>query len=68
MEVEQREGVKPKLRRRRLRRDINWQGALKQKGVKQGLIVSYYCILKYRQQVSMKRSQISTKPHGATLQ
>jgi hypothetical protein len=38
------------MRGRRLR-DINWQGALKQKGVKQmgvkqGLIVSYSCILK----------------------
>ena len=35
MEVKQQKSVKPKMRRRRLRRDINWQGALKQKGVKQ---------------------------------
>jgi hypothetical protein len=65
--------VKPKMRRRRLISDIIWQVALKQKGVKQmsvkqGLIVSYSCILKYRQQVSTKCSPIYTKLRCASLQ
>jgi hypothetical protein len=30
-------GVKSKMKKRKLRSDINWQGALKQKGVKQEL-------------------------------
>jgi hypothetical protein len=30
-------GVKPKIRKRKLRSDVNWQGTINQKGVKQGL-------------------------------
>ena len=37
MQINQPKGVKPKRRERRLRSGVNWQGALKQKGVKQGL-------------------------------
>jgi hypothetical protein len=43
-------GVKPKLRERKLRIGVNWQRALKQKGVKQtgvkqGLGTSLYMII-----------------------
>jgi hypothetical protein len=30
-------GVKPKIKERKLRSGVKWQGAFKQKGVKQGL-------------------------------
>ena len=33
----QSKGVKPKVRERKLRNGVNWQGNFKQKGVKQGL-------------------------------
>jgi hypothetical protein len=36
------EGVKPKMRERKLRSDVNWQGSLKQKGLKQGLDIYIY--------------------------
>jgi hypothetical protein len=32
-------GVKPKIRNRKLRNDVNWQGAINQKGVKQVLCI-----------------------------
>jgi hypothetical protein len=35
MRIKQTEVVKPKMRERTLRSDVNWQGTLKQKGVKQ---------------------------------
>jgi hypothetical protein len=35
MERSQPKGVKPKMRERQLRNGVNWQRALKQKGVKQ---------------------------------
>jgi hypothetical protein len=39
MPINQSKGVKPKLREHKLRCDVNWQGALKQKGIKQCLRV-----------------------------
>jgi hypothetical protein len=39
MKINQPKGVKPKIGERKLRRGTNWQAALKQKGVKQGLYV-----------------------------
>ena len=33
IERSQSEGVKPKMRERRLRSDVNWQGALNLKGI-----------------------------------
>jgi hypothetical protein len=39
IERSQRKGVKPKMRGRELSSGVNWQGALQQKGVKQGLYV-----------------------------
>jgi len=38
------QGVKPKMRKRTLRSGVNWQGALKQKGVNNGLKKGWvYC-------------------------
>jgi hypothetical protein len=37
MQTNKPKGVKPKTRKRKLRSGVNWQVALKQKGVKQGL-------------------------------
>jgi hypothetical protein len=37
IERNQPNGVKPKMRRRKLKSSVYWQGALKKKGVKQGL-------------------------------
>ena len=36
MEINQPQSVKPKMRGRKLRSGVNWQGVLKQKGVKEG--------------------------------
>ena len=38
-------GVKPKMRERRLRNGVNWQGALKQNRVKQEIGVSVRCVI-----------------------
>jgi hypothetical protein len=35
MQINQPKGVKMKMREHKLRRGINWKGALKQKGIKQ---------------------------------
>jgi hypothetical protein len=37
IEFSQSKGIKPKMRERKLRSGVNWQGALKQNGIKQGL-------------------------------
>ena len=37
IEYSQPKGVKPRMRERKFISDVNWQGALKQKGVKRGL-------------------------------
>jgi hypothetical protein len=37
IESSQPKGVKPKIIERKLRSDVNWQGGLKGKGLKQGM-------------------------------
>jgi hypothetical protein len=37
LQINQPKGIKPKMRRRKLRRDVNWQAALKQNRVNQDL-------------------------------
>lgn len=38
-------GIKPKMRGLKLRTGENWQGALKQKGIKQDLLVYPFCCI-----------------------
>jgi hypothetical protein len=45
IECSQLDGVKLKMRKPKLRSVVNWQGALKQKGIKQGLGVFLYGIV-----------------------
>jgi hypothetical protein len=44
MEIDQLKDIKLKMRGHQLRSSVNWQGLLKQKGVKQGLGVLYYAL------------------------
>ena len=37
VECGQPKGIKPKMREHKLGNDVNWQGVLKRKGLKQGL-------------------------------
>jgi len=47
MDRSQPKGLKPKMIGRKLRSGVNWRGALKQNGVKQGRGVYRSCLMYY---------------------